>query len=166
MTATIYIIEANGAESITENITNCNFGTQDAPNVVTATYPIVAGFNGYEKYWKMKFYATFNKVDNLKFYKSAGTLDGGATLYSNCVTGTYASIAFAAPVTGNSSKATILIFETEPATVNLGISSSLSGSIVAASGTSDYICCQYRTTAGHTPGDIASLTLKFQYDEQ
>lgn len=167
MTATISINEYNGAgPTETIGVTNCNFGTSDSANIVTATYPIVAGFHSYEKYWKMFFTGTFNKVDNLKFYKSAGTIDANADVLTNATGASYTAISYATPVTGTSSKATKAIAESEPAGANIGIGGALAGSITVTSGFSDYIGCQYQTTASHTPGDIASLTLKFQYDEQ
>lgn len=50
MAATVRINEANGvSETITNNISNSNFGSTDATNLVAATYPITANNYSYEK---------------------------------------------------------------------------------------------------------------------
>ena len=166
MVATIEIDESNTAgETITHGIANCNFGSNDSVNITPATYPVTAGQNSYEKFWKFHFQSTFNKVDNLRFWKSAGTIDTNADIKTCARTTSYTQQTFATPVATTSSKATQDIAEADPGAANLGIGGSLSGNLTSA-GYSDYLVCQYQAASAHNPGDIAQLTLRFQYDEQ
>ena len=55
MAATVRINEANGAgQTVTNNISNSNFGSTDAQSLVAATYPITAGTYSYEKWQKFE----------------------------------------------------------------------------------------------------------------
>jgi hypothetical protein len=76
----VVISESNGAgPTLTDGITNLNFGSADIPNLVTADHPLVipvaGNVNSYGKCtrWKVTAWVDTNLIDNLKWFKSAGT---------------------------------------------------------------------------------------------
>ena len=123
-------------------------GTQDF-----AANPVTAGANSYEKYLRGNFQGTFNTVNNLKIWRSAGSLAafGVIDLYSG--TG-----AFATPGTADSSKATAIIGSTTPANTNMG--GSLSGT-----GFSGYNVLQARASTSAASGDSGTSRISLSYDE-
>ena len=69
MAATVELCESNGVgETIEHNISNMNFGSDDSPNITPATYPIVAGDNSFEKWYRLHVTAmgSSNKIDNIQ----------------------------------------------------------------------------------------------------
>jgi len=158
--ATVELSESNGAgETVTDGISNANFGSNDSANLTAATYPITPGNSGYEKWLRLHVSAMNDttKVDNLRFYKSAGTLPGSTTLY-------YATVnvaSYSTPATTNL-VATTSAPTSLPGSANVNIAGSLSGSLTAT-GYSDYCVVQLRTDAGDTTS--GSVTLTFAYDE-
>lgn len=164
MAAIVQISEYNTvSETKTASITNSNFGSTDAVNLVTATYPITAGTNSYEKYQKLEVTAMggSTSVEDLKVWYT-GALSGSDTFLTNARTSAYGGAeTFATPVATASSKATQTMPTSAPAT-NLGIGGSLSGTLTAA-GSSDYLVMQLQVDAGTTSG--ATLTLNYRYAE-
>jgi len=153
-------------ETETQNVTNCNMGSDDSPNLVPATYPINAGNNAFEKYNKMRFTGTANKVNKLKVWISAGTLDAEAALKTCAREAAYVERTFVTPTETTSTQATEDMPTSEPSGANLGIGGILAGEHTAFPDVSDYLVQQYQTTASHPAGDITQLTLTFQWDEQ
>lgn len=165
MVATAELDEYNGAgETLTANVTNCNFGSNDSPNLVPATYPITAGNNSFEKYWKMDFTGTFTTIDNLKVWKSAGAYVTGEGIDTNARESGYVNTTYTQPTETTSTKATQVLPITEPAGANLGIAGTLGGSL-SAPGASDYLVMQLQTTGATPPGSVNQKTFTFQYDE-
>lgn len=117
------------------------------------TYPIQAGSNSYEVWLRLHFTGTFNKVQNIKFWKSAGSLGVGCTLL--WASGGYQT--YAQGTTATSSKATYAVPVAQPATANVSIAGSLGGSLVGA-GYSDYILTQLKTTTAAAPGDTGTVS--------
>ena len=167
MVASAQLDEYNGAgETQTANVTNCNFGSVDSANLTPANDPITAGQNSFEKYWKMAFSGTFNQVDNLKVWKSAGAYVTGESLVTNARESSYGGAeSYVQPTQSTSTKATQTFPVTEPSGANLGIGGSLSGNL-SSSGSSDYLVVQLQTTGATPPGDVNQKTFTFQYDEQ
>lgn len=169
MVATVEIDESNTVgETITHGITNLNFGITDVPNlVVSSTTRIPAGENAYEKWLKYDVTGgTFNQIDNLKVFKSAGALKTGETLDTNARETAYGGAeTFVTPTRTTSTVATQTLPASEPAGANLGIGGSLSGNLTAV-GKSDYCVIQMQTTASTPPGAVNQKTMIFQYDEQ
>ncbi len=168
--ATVEICESNTVgETVTHNVTNINYGSSDAPNLVTATYPITRGTNSYEKYERLHVTAmgTSTKIDNIQIWKSAGTLTlgTGGDLKVYLKTSAYTAIVYATPVTTTSTQATITVPTADPTAANLGIAGVLTGSLTAV-GYSDYFCSQIQTISDAPIGAHAQLTWVFQYDEQ
>jgi hypothetical protein len=101
---------------------------------------------------------SFNQVNNLQFWQSAGS-DTGVGIYWNGQTTAYAT-----PVTTASSKATAVAPTSDPGTANVSIGGSLAGALTAA-GYSDYIVLQMKTLTTAAAGDTSTYTFTFQYDE-
>ena len=166
MVATFELSESNGAtETVTDGITNLNYGSTDAPNLDPATYPITAGQNSYEKWVRCHFTGTFNKIDNIRIWMSAGTLVTGESILTNLTTSGYTAATYATPTTSTSTVATNAMPTSEPSSANLGIGGSLTGSLTAA-GYSDYWVSQTQTTTAASPGDTNTKTFTIKYDEQ
>jgi hypothetical protein len=124
------------------------------------SYPITAGENSYEVWLRGKWTGTFNKVQNLQFWKSSPTgNDTGVSIKWNGQ-----RTAYATPTTANSSIATADVPTEDPGTANVSIGGALTGSL-SASGYSDYIVLQMRTTTGAAAGDTSAYTFTMQYDE-
>ena len=78
--ATVVVSESNGAgpATMTDGITNLNFGSIDAANMVAADHPLVIPVAGsiYSYFkctrWKVTAWVDTNLIDNLKWFKSAG----------------------------------------------------------------------------------------------
>lgn len=166
MVATADLDEFNGAgETQSAGVTNCNFGSNDSIQIVPATYPITAGNNSFEKYWKMAFAGTFNQVDNLKVWKNSGAYVTGEGI-DTCVRETsYVNQTYVQPTETTSTKATEVLPITEPSGANLGIGGTLGGNL-SAPGSSDYCIMQLQTTGATPPGDVNQKQFTFQYDEQ
>ena len=96
------------------------------------SYPITAGNNSYEVWLRGHWTSTFNKIQNVQFYKSAGTLSGGIDIHWDGQTTAYAT-----PVSTASTIATASVPVADPGTANVSIGGNLTGSLTAA-GFSDY----------------------------
>jgi len=169
MAITTYIDERNGAPAGVEqqDVTNINMGNDDSYELVPATYPITAGLNAFEKWEKMRFTGTANKVDNLKVWISTNSPEAEADLKTNCRESAYGgNETYAQPTITTSTVATEDMPETEPSGANLGIGGALAGDLTGFPDSSDYLVMQYQTTVSHAAGDITQLTLTFQWDEQ
>lgn len=163
MAATVRIDESNGAgETITNGITNSNFGSTDAANLVAATYPITAGNYAYEKYQKLEVTAMGGSsvIKDIKVWYS-GTLSGSDTLKTNARTTSYAGAAVYATPIATVSSYTQSMPSSAPAT-NLGIGGSLSGTLTGV-GKSDYLVMQLFVHGSTTAG--ATLTINWRYTE-
>lgn len=165
MAATLELCESNGAgETITHNITNTNMGSTDAANLVAASYPITAGQRSYAKYQRLHC-TNINgstSISNLKVWRT-GSLGGSDTHVTNARISAYGGAAtYATPVSTAVSGADQTMPSSSPASANLGIGGSLSGSLTAA-GYSDYLIHQLVINAGSTTG--TTTTLSVSYDE-
>lgn len=156
MAATITITERNGTSpgSDTNSITNCNFGSNDSPNLNTITYPLQASSNSYVKYWK--YYVSNNSggntINNLTFYIKTGGANpqGGVTLKFND-TATYTT-----PTRNALSGTNVPVGD--PASSNVTGTTTGNDTVFG-----NYIECQAQVTTGITSGD--SVTLVFKYSE-
>lgn len=166
MPATVQINERNGAPAgtLTLNISNSNYGSVDAPNLVVASNPIVAGENSFEKWQQLEVTAMGGStaVQNLKYWYT-GTLSGSDAMMTNARTSSYGGAeTYATPSESTSSVATQVAPTSEPSSSNWGIAGSLSGSLTGV-GSSDYLVTQLQVDLATTAG--ASLTNHYQYDE-
>lgn len=125
------------------------------------TYPISVPSSGtnysYERWVRAHFSGTFSKIDNIKFWKSAGTLSD-----SNLVVNAGITTSGATPVNTASSIATSPI----PTDVSSALDPTPTGGLNGP-GYTKYIVMQLAVPSTvTTPGDIGSQTVTLRYDEQ
>lgn len=165
-TATVELSESNTvSETVTDGITNLNYGSTDAANLTVASYPIAVGQNSYEKYVRVHVSAMgdSNKIDNIQIWKSAGDYLAGEGIQTNLKTSAYTAETYATP---SETTYTDQVMPTaDPGAANLGIAGSLTGSLTAV-GYSDYWRSQLQTTGSTPPGNANQKTFTIQYDEQ
>lgn len=137
-----------------------NFQNQDVASAAQyTTYPITAGNNSYEVFLRGHFYGTFNKAQNVQFWKSAGALGAGESLYwKDGGVEAYTQPLVTAVLTN------VVVPTADPGSSNVSINSSQASSLSAA-GYSDYIVLQLRTTTASEAGDTELFTFSIQYDE-
>ena len=156
MSASHQYSESNtSGETITDGITNLNFGSNDSVNLSTSTYPITVSEASFEKYIRSKFGSTFTTISNMKFWKSAGTYVVGESITAA------ANVAFATPSqTANADSAI-------PTAVGsaLAIQSAAGTSTITTAGYTKYIRLQLQTTGSTPAGAVNQKTFTFQYDE-
>ena len=156
MPASFQFSEANTvSETVTDGITNLNFGSNDSVNLNTTTYPITVNTNSFSKYIAAKFGGTFTTISNMLFWKSAGTLVTGETILAQ------ANIAFGTPsqtTTGDSA------IPTTSGTA-LAIQASDGSATIVAPGYTKYTRLQLNTTGSTPSGAVNQKTFTFQYDE-
>ena len=137
-----------------------NFQNQDVASAAQYTaYPITAGNNSYEVWLRGHFSGSFNKVQNLQLWKSAGNLGTGETLYWK----DGGASAYQAPATTDTFT-DAAVPTADPGSSNVSINNSQASSLSAA-GYSDYIVLQLRTEASAEAGDTETFTFTLQYDE-
>lgn len=167
MAATVHIDEQNGPVSgptLTHNIANSNMGSADAANLDPTTCPVAPGGNTCEK-WQLLHVTDMgssSRINNLKVWRS-GQLGAEAIHMTNVAINNYAGTAtYTTPTTQTSILAKFIMPTETPTSANLGISGSLSGSLVS-SGYSDFFVHQIQTTPKALSGSTS--TLNYQYDE-
>lgn len=172
--ATVTFSESNGVLAsiiTTDGISNINFGSNDSPNIVPATYPITAQADGhsFEKWIRLNLtnLGIASIIDNFKMWKSAGAYVTGEGISCNLVTSGYAAANYATggPVESDSAVATVAMPTSEPAGSNVGIGGSLAGQLTAT-GYTDYIVLQMDVTASTPSGAVNQKTITIQWDEQ
>ena len=177
MAATIVLAEMNGPDATkieTLDTSNVNFGSDDSPDIVPATYPITAEADGHSFEKWLRLYVSnmggSSLIDNLKIWLSnlGGGWKTGEGISCNLRTSGYvqASYQTGGPVDTNSTIADQVMPEAEPGGANLGIGGSLSGSIAAAPAYSDYAVLQLDVSASTPAGAVNQKTITFQWDEQ
>ena len=149
-------------ESPTGSATNLNLmnnDSYDSTGTDYQTYPITvpSSFSAYsyERWIRAKFSGTFNQIDNMKFWKSDGTLsDANLSINAGVTT------SGVTPVVTASSIATAAIPTVEGSALN-------PTNILTSAGYSKYVVMQLVVPSTvTTPGDIGSQTVTFKYDEQ
>jgi hypothetical protein len=154
MAATFQWSETNGvpAGTVTDGITNVNFGNLDTPNLASPNNRVIAGQNSYEKWNRGKFSGVYTTVENLRFYKSAGTLPANVTIKAAV------NAAYATPTTTTSVVATADV----PITEGTALVPTAPGASPSYSG---YIIMQERATVAAAPGAVPTQTFTLKYDE-
>ena len=165
MVATVVISESNGAgPTVQDDIGNCNYGNNDTYEVVPATYPITAGNNSFEKYWRIYWSGSFNQIDNLQVWVNPD-VDAGLDLITNLTGSGYVQKTYVQPVTTACSSCSYQMPTSDPGSANLGIGGALAGT-TDQTGYSDYMVSQLTSAATASPGDMTQVQFTFQYDEQ
>ena len=165
MAAILTIDESNGALEAQEvDIVNSNMGNVDDAELDPVSYPITPGENSYEK-WQRFNVSDMNgssEIANLKVWRT-GALGGLATHKTNARTADYGGAeTYVEPVKTASTVAGQTMPTSAPASANLGIGGSLSGSLTAE-GYSDYLVHQIQTNVADVAGSTS--VLNYQYDE-
>jgi hypothetical protein len=122
-------------------------------------YPITAGNNSFEVWLKGHFTDSFNRIQNIKFWKSVGSFGTGETILWDGTTEVYVT-----PVATASAIAISALPTANPASANVSIGGSLSGYLTSA-GYSDFIIMQMQTEITADAGDTETFTFTLTYDE-
>lgn len=172
MAATATWKEDNGAATgspakgaTRSNASNVNWKAMDNTSTAYTAAPIQAGTNSMPKYNSVQFTGTFTSVSNAKWAHTAGTLGTGLSLYGG-VTSTYATPSTAA-VSGltDISSVTAIGSGTSVNFSTVGPEGASPTSTLTASGYTQFLVTQLRTTLSATQGDTAQLTFTLQWDE-
>ncbi len=164
MAATVQINEYNGVgETETADISNSNYGSNDSANLNTATYPISAGENSFEKWQKLEVTAMggSTSINSIKVWRT-GSLSGSDALVTNARTSSYGGAETYTTPTASTSTVADQTMPSAAPTTNLGIGGSLAGSLTDV-GFSDYLVTQLQVDPGTSAG--ASLTINWRYTE-
>ena len=157
MGASFAFSESNGAEVVTDSISNLNLASTDAPNSTPASYPVVAGQNSYEKYFRGKFGSTFTEISNIKFWKSLGDYKTDEIIKA------IANQAYGIPVMTASTKAISVVPITEGTA--LAIQSAAGTTTITTPGYTKYLVLQAQTLGTSPAGAVNQKTFIMQYDE-
>jgi len=157
MSATFGFSESNGATpTVTDAISNINFGSVDSPNLVTTTYPVVAGTNSFHKAIRAKFTGIGTSISNMLFWKSAGAYVTSETIVVKLQTSylqpTQTALAGSSVIPTTSGTA-------------LTVLNSSGGSSLTSDGYTEYILLQLQTQSNTPAGAVNTKTFTFQYDE-
>ena len=156
MAATHQFSESNGAgETVTDGISNANFGSNDSPNLNTTTYPITRGNASFEKYHRSKFSGTFTEISNIKFWKSAGAYVTGESCKAAF------DVAYAQPSQTPNADSDVPV--AEPGTHNVHAADG--SDTIVAPGYTKYWRLQLQTTGSTPAGAVNTKTFTLQYDE-
>lgn len=166
MAATVTLSESNGAgQTVTNDITNSNWGSTDAVNLVAATHPITPNTRSFAKYQRFRVsnMGGSSAIKTLKVWRTTA-LSGSDTHVTNARTTSYGGAAtYAEPVNTAITGADQTMPTSEPGSANLGIGGSLTGEITSATNYSDYLIHQIVVHSGTTSG--ASTTMNYKYSE-
>ena len=132
----------------------------DATAANYSSYPISAGEKSYEVWLRAKFTGTFNKIDNIQFWKSTdfSPATGLSVKWAPATPSAYST-----PVTG-ANKAVSAVPTSDPGTANVRCRGGLTSGLVA-SGYTDYIVLQLNTTSAAAAGDTSLAIFSLNYDE-
>jgi hypothetical protein len=160
MVSTFAFHEGNGAAPGTfGSVANLNTGSSDSKELVTSTYPVIAGQNSYEKWFVGSWGGTFSKINNVQFWKSNGAYVTGEVVKWG------SSTTYVRPTTTTSTVALGSVPIAAPGSQNVLMQGTLTGSIVTT-GSSGLIVLQTQSTVSVTPGAANTKTYTIQWDEQ
>lgn len=145
--------ESNGAgETVTDGITNVNFGNLDSPNLASPNNRVIAGANSFEKWFRGHFEGTWTTINNLLFWKSGGSLGTGVSIKAEV------NDMYATPTDATSTVATVNV-PTTSGTALTPDDPAMTGDY------SGYITMQLQTTIAASPGSIGTQTFSLRWDE-
>lgn len=174
MAATFEYNEDNGAATgspakgttRTTAVTQNNWKNTDDVATAFGTSPIAAGNNSFTKYQCGKFSGSFNQILNGLWAHTAGTLGTGLTLKGK-VTSTYATPATSANAALTTTMTAAIAIGSGAAVLfsTTGPEDASPTSTLSAAGFTQFLATQLQTTSSAAAGDIGSITLTLQYDE-
>lgn len=186
MAATVYLSESNGAiESVTDNISNMNFGALDAPNIIPSQHPIGITSSSVAKWWRVKLAVLggSSQISNIRIWKSSGTYVTGEAIGSvlggsgNAYCASYAHAesqhgggAITVPYSGDGTSiistpwSSRLVPTSQPGSGNVFVGGTIAAAIVGV-GYSNYTPFGMNTTASTPVGPVNQKVFTVQYDE-
>ena len=169
MAATFEWRTFTGANAATElpatgsavNVNMYNQDSYDSSGTTYQSYPITVPSSGtaysYERWLKGRWSSTYNLIENILFWKSAGSYSDAALSIKAGETDTGVT-----PVNTASAVATVAV----PTTVGTAIDVTPPGGITSSPGYCDFVVMQLNVPSTVvTPGDIGTQTFTIQYDE-
>lgn len=181
MSATTQFSESNGAgETVTDGISNINFGSVDTPNLTPSAAKIVipgaSVVQSFEKYLRFHVSAMggSSSIGNLKLYKSGGAYVTGEVINSN--SGSTTQQKQTTYHTPDQTLRTVTSFGNIPTTLptvsNCSITSlGVEGTVGAGTGTlgaagySQYFCLSLQISSATPAGAANQKVFTLQYDE-
>jgi len=150
----------------TETCANVNLvSTPSGVDVDPGSNPITAGSNSYELFLRGEFSGTFTAVTNCRFYKSGGDYVSNEQVYmAGSWPNSGSNSAYMEPVATDSDYATGSLPATLPASANVSIGNSVTGSLTSY-GHTDYILLQNRIGESAAAGTTNTKTFALVYDE-
>lgn len=162
--ATVVISESNGAgPTVTDGITGLSFGSADIPNMVAADHPLVIPVAGFvysynkETRWKVTAWVDTTTIDNLKWFKSAGTNAANWQEQQNS-----AGAAYVTPV--RTSQGNDATWPTAAGSA-VPLAGTISNPTIGYPSGTNYNLMQLRIASTTVAGAKGSHTLTFRYDE-
>ena len=165
---------ARGATTTT-GVTDVNWKNSGVIGTAYTAAPITAGNNSFEKWIFGHFSGSYNQILNGLFAHTAGTCGTGVTLYGPAAcTGDGDRPLYTTPsaTTNNTACPTNM---TSAISIGSGVAVCFGASAPSATGKAasttsnpaytNFLPTQLRTASNAAAGDIASLTLTLQYDE-
>lgn len=154
MVATFVFSESNGAgPTVTDSISNINYGNTDAANITPLNNPVRAGENSYFKMNRGKWTGTFNKISAIKWWRSDGAgMPTGVSIVADTQT------SYTQPT--QTSIGTTAMPTTEGTALAPGPTE------LTSAGYSNYIRSQLKTETSASPGNTPTFTFTCQWDEQ
>ena len=158
MSATFGFSESNGVTpTVTDAISNLNFGSNDSCNLTPATYPVVAGNNSFHKAIRAKFASIGTSISNMLFWKSAGTYVTGESIVAKN------QASYVQPVdTALGGASAVPTTSGTALTIHGANGTDLA---LTSNGYTEYILLQLQTTGSTPSGAVNQKTFTFQYDE-
>jgi hypothetical protein len=146
----------------------CNWKNIDDSTTAYSASPVTAGNNSFGKYQYGAITGAFNQVSNGKWGHTTGIFGAGLTLVTKITSGytAPATTALAGGIditlsSGIASASQAVLFKATGPEASTGTTSLNT----VGTGYTDYLVTQLQTTVAAAPGDTASITLTFQYDE-
>jgi len=170
--ATVRLNEYNTAAATeTTGIVSLDFVSADEAEAVSSENGIQinpsATVYSYEKWIKLEVtdMGTDSSVGNIKIWVSGNSPRGDDVIRTNAVIAGYSAATFATPINTVSTAATQTLPSSSPASANIGIGGSLSGTItdISVLSKSDYIVLQLAVNKNTRTGVLT--TLRIEYDE-
>jgi hypothetical protein len=150
--------ESNGVTpTVTDGISNLNFGSVDSVNLVPNSNPIAVGTNSFHKAIRCKFTDTFTEISNMKFWESIAVYKTGED-----IVGKYQS-AYVQPVASSLAGASsVPVVEGSCWVIHGANGTDLT---ITVAGYTEYILLQLQTTVLTPSGAVNQKTFTFKYDE-
>lgn len=167
--ATVNISESNGVgETVTDAISNINFGSIDAPNLVAASHPIIQAEQSFNKYLRFHVASMGDSttIKDLRIWKSAGAYVVGEGIFiKDFVFNGNSAVTYATPTETPNLAPYGTFYISDPGSAVIDIGGSLAGTIGSAPAYSGYFALILQTGASTPVGPVNTKTITAQYDE-